>query len=1541
MKKVLAIILSIAMVVMAIPLSLGVTAAEGDNKVLFSAAVNESAVSYDADGKIYYQGYNTYGTNGLGYTPKGFLRTWNDGGYNTSDGNAYLWAHETDGEKMWKFSFNVDAETGGHAKSSGGGTYIYPFYSSHKDADGNTLAEEDMVKLGDKVENADEYTHLAVRVKLIDDGTGNAVEGATRSISINPLGPNGTDGHYGYWAKPGDVYLQDIKTGEKTYVSSNAVDLPLGFDGYVVFPSDAVIGKVDGTSTFMTLADFIRLHIMVHWNCSHSGRKATDSWVGTELYIGDMIITKNIESFNLQYTAPIFEVESDNSSVTVLSDDENGVYAFDKEAENWLTKEEFNVAASGLENETEYTVYGKYPSGKKFNSVTVKTSNDPKKDNKMLFAVTDDTDGKLYYTGYKYAINGLGYAKKGFLRTSGDGGFTTGDGSAYLFAHDIGNEKMWKFQFGVNAETGAHSLSSGGSTYIYPFYSAINDADGNALASADIENLADNVQNPERFTHLAVRVKLVDDGTGNAVEGATHSFSLNPYAAETTDGYYGAWAGTGAYLYDINTGKKTSITAASVDLPLGFDGYVVYPSSAVTGVVDGKKAYKSLADFTKLHIFIHWNCSHGGAKKATDSWVGTELYIGDMILTKNIDSFNLVYGAPTYELESNDNSVTVISDDANALYAFSESAEEWLTKDEINAQLKNLPKETEYTIYAKYALGTKILSKTISTTNTGVAGYLMDVPEEETWLTYNSKNISWGSSHIVMTGGADPLSATPSYASGSSQGLFVRESEGEHFIVFNPDDAADETTGLIPECNAGVNWNTISGRGLDVAEDGTTSVKNGMPENIDKESLKGIAMRFKITGGEADQYSSLSFYLTPLKDWLQVSRAYLIDNKTGLVINPYFQSNSKGHLLNIAGEFDGWLVLPYEYIFAGHRKYLEETGGNLALYFHTNSCTNANHGKDAASDWTNKIFWLGDIVLIDNEDSFINTFSRPVTDSEGMVFTSNDHHTIDGAFTEAVKTFEAWVKFPKDYPQNIRGGIMLGNSGNASDSTTYQILANGNPSVTTTLYSKGQSKGTKTITFDDVNVYNGEWTHIAIVNDTNASLISCYINGEHIQSMVDSVDDTINREAGILGGDFKPGNPLAFRGEMKAVALYSDVRTAEEIAADMTEQGTDNLMAYWDLTKDTVDGKLTDESGNGHNVTLGKVWFDAEVNPEDYDYSFAVVGDTQYVNYNWHDRYDDIYDWIVENKETRKIEYVLNMGDMTENSADAQWERAATEHAKLDGLVPYTVLRGNHDKTDGLNATFNKAPYNTTYSGSYDGKVENTWRELVVCGVKYLIFTLDIGPSDDVLAWAGKVIEDHPYHNVIITTHVYLDKAGTPMDSGYNSASTNSTYGGGGNDAEDMWDKLIGKYENIVMVLCGHVSANTAVTTTRVGENGNKVTQVLVDPQGVDNAIGATGMVTLLNFSENGTKVSVETLSTVREKHFISQGQYDIEVPVTEFVETDGDVSGNGIRDTRDLAVLRKYLIGAQKEGYLTVDVNKDTKKDVRDLVALKRLFAS
>ncbi len=1393
-----------------------------ENTVMFSA--DPASPKGDPDGKLSYYYSTTYGTslygiNGLGYSGTGFLRNYMDNGFTTGDGEGHLYAHEIDGEKMWQFMFNVD-ENGNHVKETGGFTSIYPFYSEV-----NGVAAEDIVTLGDNYANASEFTHLAIRIKLVKDKTNNYKEGSTHPISICPQDATAGTDEYHYWNSGNKgIYLQDKKTGEKIPVTQNAMPIELGFDGYVVIPKDAVVSS---TGANKTLADLVKINIWLHWNCGHTGsNKATDSFVGTEFYVGDMILTKDIDSFNAAYITP-----------------------------------------------------------------------DPAADNTVMFsadktATNGDADGMLFYNGsYTYGENGLGYTQKGILRNYNNTDYNDGDGNAYLFADE--NEKKWKFTFNADAN-GNHVTPTGGGTYIYPFYSDTYNPNTEAgkIANEDVETLGDNSElygDISEYTHLAIRVKFINDGTGRYKEGSTQPLSINLNTATGTDNNFGVWnKHGGVYFQDINTGERIKVDADSMQLPLGFDGYLIFPQGSVAGVND---TLNPLSELVKIHILLHWNCTHYGAQ-ATDSWVGTELYIGDMILTKNINSFNRIHFTPLFSVTSDDSSITIESDDVYALYSFNKDAapSKWMTKQQFNAAAQNLPKGTSYTVYAKYATSTLITSKKIRTTSGGVAGFLLDVPQEDTYLSYSDKYISWGSQYIVKTPGADPFSNT-GYSTGSSQGLFVRQPEdaSEHFIVFNLQETSN-TAGLQPEGNVGLYWNTISGLGMNVAADGTKTHKTGMPEDIDRDSIEAIAIRFKISGGTADQYSSMSFYLNGAGDYLQLSRGYLIDNTTGLVMNPYFNSNEKGHWLNLKGEFDGWLVLPYEYFFTGHRKFLETTGTNIQPFFHTNACADSNHGKDTASSWTDKIFWLGDIAIVADEEKFINANTRPVN-SEGMVFSSNDYYTVDGVFTQMTNTFEAWVKFPENYPKNIRGGQMLSNEGKSNNTITYEILANGNPSVSAEYYEYDRLKSTSTKTFDQVNLYNGKWTHLAIVNDQANDKVICYVDGVAKQTITGALDDSIHvvskdlaepiKSAAVLGGSFMSGNVLAFRGEMKEVALYSDARTAGEIGTDKNSVGSDNLMAHWDLTKEAVDGKLTDKSGNNHNVTVGKVWFDGSVDPDDYDYSFAIVGDTQYVNYNWDDRYSDIYDWIVENKDTQKIEYVMGMGDITENDADAQWQRAATEHAKLDAAkIPYSLIKGNHDSSAKFNATFNKAPYNTSYTGSFDGKIDNSYREITVRNVKYLIFTLSIGASDEVLEWAGKIVEAHPNHNVIFTTHAYLYRNGLTMDENfqYSSVNPSSGYESGGNDAEEMWNELFGKYKNVRMVICGHVAAETAEITERIGVNGNTVKQVLVDMSGVDKEIGAAGIVTMLHFSNDGKTVSVENYSTVRDKHYKTQGQYELEM---------------------------------------------------------------
>lgn len=511
------------------------------------------------------------------------------------------------------------------------------------------------------------------------------------------------------------------------------------------------------------------------------------------------------------------------------------------------------------------------------------------------------------------------------------------------------------------------------------------------------------------------------------------------------------------------------------------------------------------------------------------------------------------------------------------------------------------------------------------------------------------------------------------------------------------------------------------------------------------------------------------------------------------------------------------------------------------------------------------------VVLLVTVAVTLSVFLTETDDTVGMTFARKDSNRVDKVFEQTPNTFEAWIKFPKDYDTTADGGVILGNFDETkiAPSINFEIVKGGQ-----VRFHYVTENATDAQIFDKANVYNGKWNHVAVVNDKDANTLSCYINGKMVQSFPVSMPENICAKRWVIGGDYRTENKAFFAGEIRSVALYTDARTKTEIKADMKEVGTEDLLAAWDLSQGAKEGIISDLAGNGYDLHMS--WYTDKPQLENYDYSFALVGDTQIVNFYNPDKLADIYDWIVENKEKKKIAYVMGLGDITDKSMPSEWQNAAQQIAKLDGVVDYSLVRGNHDVTYPFNDTFNKEPYISSFDGQYDYKLENTWRKFEVCGVKYLIFTLDVGPDDDVLAWAGEIIEDHPDYNVIITTHVYLGSAGTRLSEG------SAAKYGGKNEPEVMWDKLFKKHENIVMVISGHVSSDYVVTTRETGEKGNQVIQMLVDPQGVDGELGPTGMITMLYFSENGSKVTLETYSTVNKAYFFPNNQYEFDMPVVE-----------------------------------------------------------
>jgi hypothetical protein len=278
--------------------------------------------------------------------------------------------------------------------------------------------------------------------------------------------------------------------------------------------------------------------------------------------------------------------------------------------------------------------------------------------------------------------------------------------------------------------------------------------------------------------------------------------------------------------------------------------------------------------------------------------------------------------------------------------------------------------------------------------------------------------------------------------------------------------------------------------------------------------------------------------------------------------------------------------------------------------------------------------------------------------------------------------------------------------------------------------------------------------------------------------------------------------------------------------------------------------------------STSNTWTDTVEKPLDYAYSFSVIGDTQVVSYGASEKMANIYDYIVASADENKTKHVFGLGDITDASSYREWDVAAQEIAKMDGVVSYSLARGNHDTVARFNKSFGEnSTYSSQYIARYPVGYANTVHEFSAGILDYLVVVLDYGAADDVLEWADEIITSYPNHNVIISTHSYTSKIGE-LDT-YKTCAFNS--------GEDIWNKLVRKHENIVLVLSGHtISENHDIVFSEdIGDNGNKVCKMMINPQGLDNATqGKCGMVAEFYFSADGKNVEVQYYSTIREQYY-------------------------------------------------------------------------
>ena len=201
-------------------------------------------------------------------------------------------------------------------------------------------------------------------------------------------------------------------------------------------------------------------------------------------------------------------------------------------------------------------------------------------------------------------------------------------------------------------------------------------------------------------------------------------------------------------------------------------------------------------------------------------------------------------------------------------------------------------------------------------------------------------------------------------------------------------------------------------------------------------------------------------------------------------------------------------------------------------------------------------------------------------ESGGIVFSVNEKYTTTNAINDVPLTFEATINVPTDAD---RAGVIIGNYNKSDVSYNMEIHTGGVPRF----YAYYSSSKKVDIKFSNVNVNTGEDLHLTITIDTANSKAYCYVNGELKQTVSKAVTETVSPNPYMIGGDLRADNDQYFKGSIKYAATYSDLRSADEVKADVNGADTndENLLFAYDLMA-VGDSKLTDLSKNNNDLVL-------------------------------------------------------------------------------------------------------------------------------------------------------------------------------------------------------------------------------------------------------------------------------------------------------------------------------------------------------------------
>jgi hypothetical protein len=294
-------------------------------------------------------------------------------------------------------------------------------------------------------------------------------------------------------------------------------------------------------------------------------------------------------------------------------------------------------------------------------------------------------------------------------------------------------------------------------------------------------------------------------------------------------------------------------------------------------------------------------------------------------------------------------------------------------------------------------------------------------------------------------------------------------------------------------------------------------------------------------------------------------------------------------------------------------------------------------------------------------------------------------------------------------------------------------------------------------------------------------------------------------------------------------------------------------------------------------------------------FSIILLPDIQHYTSSYPEMIYKQMNWIVENKAPLNIQYVIQLGDLTNNNKEYAWEVASKSFKILENKgIPYSIVYGDNDMknpdknyydgkrhTEYLHKYFPVSRFEKQtdwWSGGFfdPSVIDNYYCLFNYKEYKFLIMNLELAPRSAVLKWADTIIAQNGSRKVILVTHDYLDNNGNRLDDlksfGMDGKDKNDKLKG--NNADAVFKKIVKKNSNVILVLCGHKQGEfqkeIKIKKSEKSEKSRKVFEILSDFQdekikGTDEKSGK-GLLRVLKYYPAQNEIVLSTVSALTGK---------------------------------------------------------------------------